>query len=311
MASNRIPGSRSGLKASCSLLIEGCEALQNPIGLMHTTDTVLQAALTNFEQKETQALAARLKRSVSEKDVKALDMQASALLAKVSRSLRNVLSPRYSTLWQETKWPGNTVSVPATRDERFILLQSLSVFYSTHADYEVTKQGLTAAACEALHEQIKTARAVLSTDEADAATKNLALETAEQQLRLKVADLISELSRLIAGDDPRWRRFGLNLPDAPEVTDVPENVAVNASIPGKLLVSCEGVTGATYYRFWKQMPGVDAEPVFVGSAQEPQFLLEGLTPGVATKVFVSAVNANGAECRLSEPAEGTPVALAA
>lgn len=71
-----------------------------------------------------------------------------ALLAKVSRSLRNVLSPRYSTLWQETNWPGNTVSVPTTRNERFIPLQSLSVFYSAHADYEVTKQGLTASASE-------------------------------------------------------------------------------------------------------------------------------------------------------------------
>jgi hypothetical protein len=42
-----------------------------------------------------------------------------------------------------------------------------------------------------------------------------------------------------------------------------------------------------------------------------QFLIEGLTPGVAVKVFVSAVNAEGSECRRSAPGEGTPAAQAA
>jgi hypothetical protein len=212
---------------------------------------------------------------------------------------------------QPTQWPGNSVSVPSTQDERFVLLQSVSVFYEKHSDPEVPKQGITAEACDGLFEQLKTARAALTPDEADAEAKNNALELAEQQLRQKMGDLIVELGRLIPGHDPRWLRFGLNMPDAPEVPDVPENVVVNNSLPGKLLVTCDAATGASYYRFWKQVPEADAEPVFVGSAQEPQFIIEGLKAGVAVKVFVSAVNAAGGESRRSAPGEGAPVAAAA
>ena len=100
-------------------------------------------------------------------------------------------------------------------------------------------------------------------------------------------------------------------PAAPDVPDVPENVVADNNIPGKLLVTCDPAAGASHYRFWKQAPGVDAGPVFAGSAQEPQFILEGLTPGVAVKEFVSAVNAEGGETRRSAPGEGAPVALAA
>lgn len=240
-----------------------------------------------------------------------MDGKASALLAKVSRSLRNVLSPRYSAQWQETKWPGNSTAVPPTQDERFVLLQSLAAYYERHPDYEVPKQGITGAACGALFEEIKAARGALKDDETSAETKNNALEQAELLLRQKMGDLFAELSRLLPGSDPRWLRFWLNLPDAPEPPQVPENVVVNSQIPGKLLVTCDAAAGASYYRFWKQTAGVDAEPVFVGSAQEPQFLIEGLAPGVAVKVFVSAVNAEGSECRRSAPGEGTLAAQAA
>jgi hypothetical protein len=44
---------------------------------------------------------------------------------------------------------------------------------------------------------------------------------------------------------------------------------------------------------------------------EPTFLIDGLTPGAAVKVFVTAVNAAGRESERSQPAEGTPTALAA
>jgi hypothetical protein len=278
---------------------------------MHSSDSVLGGALSNFELKESEALAARVKRMFSQQAVQSLDGRASALLTKVSRSLRNVLSPRYSARWQETKWPGNSTAVPSTQDERFVLLQSLAAFYGKHSDYEVPKQGITAVACDALFEEIKAARGVLTDDETNAETKNGQLDEAETQLRQKMGDLIAELERLIGGSDPRWLRFGLNLPDAPEPPQVPENVAVNSQIPGKLLVTCDTAAGASYYRFWRQTAGVDTEPVFVGSAQEPQFLIEGLTPGVAVKVFVSAVNAEGSECRRSAAGEGTPAAQAA
>ncbi len=128
---------------------------------------------------------------------------------------------------------------------------------------------------------------------------------AARALRDKMQDLISELSQLLSGSDVRWRRFGLNIPDAAEAPEEPRNLSVDAGIAGKLLVSCDPAVNATHYRFWKQVAGTDTHPVPVGTAQEPQFLIEGLTPGVAVKVFVSAANAGG-ESNLSAFVQATP-----
>jgi hypothetical protein len=288
---------------------EGCDEAQDAVGLMHCTASVLDGAYANLEAKEKDALSARLARAQAYAQAQSLDTQASTLLSKISRSLRNALSSRFSAAWQETGWPGNSVAVPATQDARMILLGQLQTWYSQHADLEVPKQGITAQACGQLHDSLVQARARVTACEADANKKQADLEAAEELMRQKMRDLIVELSRLLSGSDPRWLRFGLNLPDAPEVPDAPENVAVNNRIPGKLLVTCDPVPGAAHYRFWKQEG--EAEPVVVGSAQEPQFFLEGLAPGVAVKVYVSAVNAEGGESQRSAPAEGTPVAAAA
>ena len=316
MASNKLPGSRNGLKSLCVSMQAGCEALQNPIGLMHVTDSVLGGRATALELAETDALAARLARSFAAREAHKLDEKSAILLGKISRHLRNVISTRYTAGWSETGWPGNSVAVPSTRDERFPLLRRLEVFFTKHSGYEVRnpvkpENDLTAAVCGELYEALKTARPEVERTETDAETKQGALEKADAELRGTMQRLIGELGDLIADDDPRWLRFGLNLPAAPEVPEVPENVVVNSNIPGKLLVTCDASPGAHHYRFWKQAPGVEAEPVLAGSAQEPQFLFENLTPGMAVKVFVSAVNESGGESHRSAPGEGTPAAVAA
>jgi hypothetical protein len=124
-------------------------------------------------------------------------------------------------------------------------------------------------------------------------------------------DLVNELSQLLDRSDVRWVRFGLNAPEAPGAPGVPENVRVSNDMPGKLFVTCDPVVNAAHHRFWTQPQGSPDEPVAAGMSPEPQFLVEGLAPGQAVRVFVSAVNAGGRESACSVAVTATPVALAA
>jgi hypothetical protein len=51
--------------------------------------------------------------------------------------------------------------------------------------------------------------------------------------------LICELNQLIDELDSRWLSFGFNMPGAPEVPAVPENVLVESLSPGDLHVTCD------------------------------------------------------------------------
>jgi hypothetical protein len=79
-----------------------------------------------------------------------------------------------------------------------------------------------------------------------------------------------------------------------------------------LMRSSDSVLGGALSNFeLKESEAIAARVKRMFSQQAVQFPIEGLTPGVAVKVFVSAVNAEGSECRRSAPGEGTPAAQAA
>jgi hypothetical protein len=191
-----------------------------------------------------------------------------------------------------------------------LLTRSLKVFLTTNPQCVNEKMAVTAKRAGDLYEAMK--EAATGVKDADSAYgEALGLrDKAQDDLRQAMLNLAGELELSLSSSDPRWKQFGLDIPDAPSTPAVPENVTVNADIPGKLLVTCPAVPIANYYRFFKQAR-TDAEPVFVGRAYEPTFVVEGLAPSVSVKVFVSAVSAAGRESALSQPVDSVPTALAA
>jgi hypothetical protein len=119
-----------------------------------------------------------------------------------------------------------------------------------------------------------------------------------------LSGLISELGQVLGDNDPRWRRFGLNKPGAPNVPVVPKNVAINANTPGEFFITCAASKYATHYRFFTQRLGFDLEPVFAGRTDAPMFHLTDLTPGQSYEILVTAANA-GAESRFSKSVSAT------
>ena len=107
--------------------------------------------------------------------------------------------------------------------------------------------------------------------------------------------LCSELKQFVGTSDPRWHRFGLNILAEPEKPAQPDGLAVSSDMPGKALVSCATVPYAKRYRFFMQKAGTTGEPVAVGTASEPLFLIENFKGGGRNTIFVSAVNLAGNE----------------
>jgi hypothetical protein len=190
-------------------------------------------------------------------------------------------------------------------------VRRLELYFKANPAHENAPQGVTTAAAGQLYKAIAAARDQLTEADADQDAKKTARDTAKESLRKTLQNLVDELDLLLAGDDPRWKRFGLEMPAERRTPAAPENVSVNTSIAGKLLVACDPVPGAGHYRFWLQEHGSAQEPAAVGTSREPQFLVENVAAGKKYNVSVSAVNGAGKESRLSAPVEATPIALAA
>jgi hypothetical protein len=66
---------------------------------------------------------------------------------------------------------------------------------------------------------------------------------------------------------------------------------------------------ATRYRFYYQRTIIDLAPTLAGSAEDPLFVITGLTAGQVYQIDVSAAN-EGAESELSLPVNAAPVPAA-
>ena len=134
-----------------------------------------------------------------------------------------------------------------------------------------------------LHSALSSTISTLNGKKQDSVTSKAARDTAKRTLRRCLSGLAGELGQRLSEDDGRWRRSGLNLPSA----------------PNEFFIMCAPSVYAPHYRFFTQRPGVDAEPIHVGNADEPMLDLTALTTGATFDVYVSAAN-SGAENRLSK-----------
>jgi hypothetical protein len=151
----------------------GCEELQNEVSLMHTTAATLNTALTSFESKDTAYQAARAAKGVVFDTQQAQDKAARAFLQATGTVLRKFLG-RWSEAWEETGYPNQSTAVPATLDERMVLLRSLQSYFTAHADYQQAGLGVTAAAAGQLYTSLSTARDAVAGCVTDVAQKKAA-----------------------------------------------------------------------------------------------------------------------------------------
>lgn len=213
--------------------------------------------------------------------------------------LKNFLGRTHSEAWRPTGFIRN-LEVPRPEAGLMAMLAALSAYFTAHPAYENPALNVTATRAEALLASLTTARQAFDALKGGCRTEREARDAAVKAMHRRLGHLLQELKQVLSPLDPRWLEFGLNMPGAASVPAAPENVVAQATLPGQVQVSCEASVTAAGYRFYRQRPILDPEPILAGGASMPLFILTGLEAGVEQLVYVSAVNAGG-ESELSEP----------
>jgi hypothetical protein len=187
-----------------------------------------------------------------------------------------------------------SLRIPRTVDGLKTLLQVLEAYLVANPGLEVKELNLTAIHANVLGTALLEAEIAVCAQRTTMQTllqeRDASYEAFSRQLR----GLNKELDQLLDPLDPRWQRFGFNLPGASETPDVPENVSVVLIGANAAAVKWEAAARADYYRVWVQVNGVDLEPRTVGSPADLDFTIEALPVNATIEIAVSAVN-NGGE----------------
>ncbi len=223
--------------------------------------------------------------------------------------LEKYLGREWTEAWVDTGWM-LTLAIPQSFEGLYELSLSLVSYFTENPTQENEELGVTIIAAQAVVNNLTTTNQAVNNADAVSGLRKDTRDEKFKAARKRLSGLCKELSQRLDDMDPRWRAFGLNMPGAATVPEIPENVVVVPQPGARLQISCDPSTNATGYRFYLQRPIVDPEPIHVGSSAEPLFLTEALTAGQQYVVFISAVN-EGAESDLSNAVNATPVLAAA
>lgn len=223
--------------------------------------------------------------------------------------LENSLGHEWSDAWIDTGWM-LTLAIPQSFEDLYELSLSLVAYFTANPSQEDAHLGVTAAAATTISDALRNTNKAVNNAETVSGDKKIVRDDKFKAARKRLTGLCKELSIQLDDLDPRWRAFGLNMPGATTVPEIPEHVVVTPLPASRLQIACDPSANATNYRFYLQRPIVDPEPIHVGGSSEPLFVTEALTPGQVYAVFVSASN-EGAESELSNAVNATPILAAA
>ena len=215
----------------------------------------------------------------------------------------------FNESWLAAGWT-NTLEIPRGYDELYTLVLTLTGYLAANPTQENAELGVTSAHAQTLFNALAAADTAVTDAEELVLTKRDVRDEKLTAVRKRLSGLCKELSQRLEPLDPRWRKFGFNLPGAATVPAVPQNIVVVPQPLARLQISCDPSPNATSYRFYTQRPIVDPEPIAAGSADEPLFVTDPLVAGQQYLIYVSALN-EGAESELSEPVSATAHTAAA
>ena len=211
MASNPTPDNADVLRALADRMADGCHTHEAAIGILQNTEAAIRAAITALSAAETTAGFKKTELSAAYDALQAADAAGTQTIVNCKLRLQAVLGQRWSTAWEPTGFPNQSVAMPDKAEQRFTLLDALKNYFTAVPANENAGMGATAAACTAAWTAWSDARqTVANCDMAQTAAFD-ARAAATDALRKRVRGLIDELGTIIADDDSRYRDFGLNI----------------------------------------------------------------------------------------------------
>jgi hypothetical protein len=300
---NTIPTKLVRVFSLAEVMADGCNSHEVAVGLMLNKEVPVRADLADARGAETLFQVARTGKRTAQAALRAADALAILFITMYRELLKPQLGNSYSQAWDEAGFVGS-LAIPATREVREELLMTAKTFLTAHPTYEADQVGITADAAEEKYDALSTARSTVNACRGDVGTRKAARATAVSKLRKRLVGLKTELTQLLPGDDARWNSFGLNMPAAVGLPDVPTGLVVMSSAPQHLLGTWEAAPLADRYHVFIKIVGVDSEFRLVKTVTGTEADLNTFTSGQVVRVRVTAVN-DGGESLPSDMVEQT------
>jgi hypothetical protein len=291
---NRLPDPLDRLFTQTEDAADGCHTYESAVGLVANNEFNIRQNLNAARAAENAYQAARTGKLTAVQAQKTADENARTFIVLVRDILKPHLGASWSQMWSEAGFVSGSLKVPSSVAERLELVMSLKTYLIAHTSYQSEDLEVTPEGAATIYTALSDARATVNDCRALIGTKKTARNTAVTALRKRMRGLIAELTQLLPGDDARWNAFGLNMPDAVGIPDVPEDLTVVGGGSGHLLATWDGAALAERYRVFKKVIGVDSEYVLATTVTETESNLNTFTPGQIVRVRVVAVNDAGA-----------------
>ena len=297
MASNPTPDPIDELIASGEDLHDGAVQHGASAGLVKNSAALIRTDLDGLIDTKAafnQADSAKVPAYAAQRTA---DSNGKGFIARSINVLKNYLGNSWSDAWIATGLPDNTVGIPTTLDGRFTALTGLKGYFTAVPAHENAPLNVTAAIATTLHGALSTARNGVANALSNVKGKAMAYKDAtdafRERFRSTITELEDEKNGGLAPDDPKWYDFGLNRPDDPATPGQPGNVVATGAGATNVLVIIDGARRANSFNYYKQVMGVDPEPVKVDNVKETQFTIIGLPSGANVQITVTGVNDAG------------------
>jgi hypothetical protein len=293
MAANDLPRALDALFTLAEDMADGLNTHEVTAGVKQNTQVAMRAAIAAANTAEANYAIAKAAKKTQTTAVTIADSNGKAFIGTARNVLEPFLGAEPSAAWEPAGFPADSLAIPATQAERQALLGKLRDYFTANPARENAPLVITAAQANSLFTALSDARSAANQGNTNAVEKKTLRDAAVTALRKRMRGLIDELEQLLADEDARWYAFGLNPPGAPATPEVPDGLALAGGGPGTVDADWSDAARAEHYRVWKQVVGVDADFVAVGSPTDSDFTLTGLPSGATVKVQITAVNDAG------------------
>lgn len=295
MAANTLPKSIAELLDLADHCYDGLSTYGSSLGIVQYTTTTLGTKKSALASKQGLFNAARAAYAGAFDPIHVVQAQMRAACLTARKILSISFGDAWSADWVPAGWISATTEVPADLVGLKALCTALSGFLGSNAAYEVdtAKITFTAASFSALLSALAPLETALAGAKTLKDSSGEVRKTFDAALRDELGGLIDLLGRLLGPNDARWDAFGLNRPGASVTPGAPGAPTLSKLSATVVHAVADAVTGATYYRWFSQLTGVDTEFRFIGRTHDPMIDLPGQPATGTLKVKLQAANEAG------------------
>lgn len=290
MGSNVLPTSAGPLIQLGKEVLAGLTSLGGELKITLITPAQLQADLNAFINANNAYNTGRSTQQSASDAFHAADDAIAAWIGVVRGVLVVKFGRLWNTAWAQAGFVNNSTAVPAKIDDRLALCARLVAFFTTSPSYEVADLNVTAAFGNTLETTAQTTNQAWTAAAQALTTIGQTWTATYNALTDDLWSLIKVLQATLAGDDPRWLAFGLQLPDSISTPGQPVNLSAHLDDTGAIVVQCDPVPLATRYRWRMLLVGLQTDYQLAASVTEPMASIAGVAPGQTVQIIVQAVN---------------------